>query len=188
MGQSLQKIQFLTYFWDRKYLNGKSKNSNSTGFGLILLCTFKPNIKISEKDWGSLSDLKKVEGQQRTTIDDGISSDYVSSGAKNGIYRLLFTHVTTLIHSEQQIPSIYQFRLSGYGYWQKPGCIIYTDQFHQSFIPSLYKHIEQALFDGTQISGLIISPLMTSSWPPEFPIKGTVWLTPCRTTAFDTQL
>ena len=49
------------------------------------MCTFKSNIERSDKNWGSVFDLKKIDNdnRQRTAWHQISSVDYVSSGAKN---------------------------------------------------------------------------------------------------------
>ena len=49
------------------------------------MCTFKSNIERSDKNWGSVFDLEKIDNDngQRTAWYRISSADYVSSGAKN---------------------------------------------------------------------------------------------------------
>ena len=81
-GQKLSKFQIFTYIFvikDPLKLEAKNKNSSSTSFGAILLCTFTPNIgmirwKLREpigfekKSWwtpeGSVSDKLRWPGQK----------------------------------------------------------------------------------------------------------------------------
>ena len=95
-GQKLSKFQIFTYIFvikDPLKLEAKNKNSSSTSFGAILLCTFTPNIgMIRWKLREPIGFEKKVDGRQKARYRIS-SADQVRSWAEKGLNLLKHIHL-----------------------------------------------------------------------------------------------